>query len=126
MEPTPPSEREWTIAEREEFFAGQDAVTGIFNVAPTGIHVTHITPPAQGWPIAMHCPLCKETMFVLSLYTNKPEHGDYWEMTDICGSEVLGQEHNLLNALDKMQMDILRYPISPKSIWRYDPLGGQD
>lgn len=29
MEPTPPSERAWTIAEREEFFASQDARTGI-------------------------------------------------------------------------------------------------
>lgn len=26
-----PSEREWTIAEREEFFAGQDAITGLIN-----------------------------------------------------------------------------------------------
>lgn len=27
----PPSEREWTIAESEEFFAGQDAITGLSN-----------------------------------------------------------------------------------------------
>ena len=25
---TPPSEREWSIEEREEFFASQDAITG--------------------------------------------------------------------------------------------------
>jgi hypothetical protein len=33
MEPNqnPPSEREWTIEEREEFFASQDAMTGLFN-----------------------------------------------------------------------------------------------
>jgi hypothetical protein len=29
----PPSERGWTIAEREEFFASQDAMTGLFNGA---------------------------------------------------------------------------------------------
>ena len=31
MEPNqnPPSEREWTIEEREEFFASQDAITGL-------------------------------------------------------------------------------------------------
>ena len=106
----------------EEFFAGQDAVAGIFNVAPTGIHVTHITPPAQGWPIAMYCPICGETTFILSPWAAKPENGDYWRMTDICGSEVLGQAHNLLMTLDKMQMDILRHPISPKSIYGYDPM----
>ena len=127
----PPSEREWTIAEMEEFFAGQDARTGgtITNAPfrenwflyPAGIYVTKIVPPEQGWPIAMHCPICRETTFILSLYAAKPEKGDYWRMTDICGSEVLGQAHNLLMTLDKMQMDILRLPISPKSIYGYDP-----
>lgn len=94
MEPNqnPPCEREWTIFEREEFFAGQDAVTGIFNVAPTGIHVTHIVPPAQGWPIAMHCPICKETTFLLSPWAAKPEKGDYWRMTETCARS--GQ-HNM-------------------------------
>lgn len=29
----PPSERDWTIEEREEFFASQDAVTGLFSGA---------------------------------------------------------------------------------------------
>ena len=38
----------------------------------TGIHVTSITPPEQGWPIAMYCPICKKTTFVLSPYAVKP------------------------------------------------------
>jgi hypothetical protein len=123
MEPNqnPPCEREWTIAEREEFFAGQDAVTGIFNVAPTGIHVTHIVPPAQGWPIAMHCPICKETTFILSPWAAKPEKGDYLRMKETCGSDVLCEMHNIQMAYDKMNMEILRHPISPKSIYGYDP-----
>ena len=118
----PPSEREWSIAEREDFFAGQDAVTGIFNVAPTGIHVTHITPPEQGWPIAMHCPICRETTFLLSPWAAKPERGDYWRMKETCGSDVLSEMHNIQMAYDKMNMEILRHPISPKSIYGYDPI----
>ena len=79
-----PSEREWSIAEREEFFASQDAATGIFNVAPTGIHITDIVPPAYGGPIAMHCPLCKETTFLPSPWAAKPERGDYWRINNQC------------------------------------------
>ena len=124
MEPNqnPPSEHEWSPAEMEEFFAGQDAVAGIFNVAPTGIHVTHITPPEQGWPIAMHCPICRETTFLLSPWAAKPERGDYWRMKETCGSDVLCEMHNIQMACDKMNMEILRHPISPKSIYGYDPI----
>lgn len=108
MEPNqnPPCEREWTIFEREEFFAGQDAVTGIFNVAPTGIHVTYITPPAQGWPIAMHCPICRETTFLLSPWAAKPVRCDYFKMNDVCGSIEHGGQHNL-----RMSMKIDDHPI---------------
>ena len=105
----PPSEREWSIAEREDFFAGQDAVTGIFNVAPTGIHVTHIVPPTQGWPIAMHCPLCKETTFLLSPWAAKPEKGDYWRMTETCARS---DQHN---------MELAMKPLKPLA---YRPLPG--
>jgi hypothetical protein len=124
MEPNqnPPCEREWTIFEREEFFAGQDAVTGIFNVAPTGIHVTHITPPAQGWPIAMHCPICRETTFLLSPWAAKPEKGDCWRMTETCGSDLLCEMHNIQMAYGRINMEILKYPINPKSICGYYPL----
>jgi hypothetical protein len=78
----PPSERGWTPEEMEELFAKQDAETGLLNGATAtngapkkeiGIHVTHIVPPAQGWTIAMHCPICKETTFVLSQWDIKPE-----------------------------------------------------
>ena len=56
-------------------------LTGIIQrELPVGIHVTHIVPPAQGWPIAMYCPLCKETTFILSPWAIKPEKGDYWLM----------------------------------------------
>jgi hypothetical protein len=133
MEPNqnPPSERAWSIAEQEEFFASQDAITGaiISNAPfrenwflyPAGIHVTHITPPAQGWPIAMHCPICRETTFILSPWAAKPEKGDYWRMKETCGSDVLCEMHNIQMAYDKMNMEILRHPISPKSIYGYDP-----
>lgn len=89
---------------------------------PAGIFVTSIVPPAQGWPIAMYCPLCKETTFILSPYAIKPEKGDYWLMKDTCGSDVLGDMHGIQIALDRMQMELLKYPISPKSIYGYDPL----
>ena len=146
-----PSEREWSIAEREEFFASQDARTGItpglsgnpistFNFRPSpsthrcgdslaaswhngppltptpsddfeklfnpGIHVTSIVPPAQGWPIAMHCPICKETTFLLSPWAAKPVRCDYFKMNDVCGSIEHGGQHNL-----RMSMKIDDHPI---------------
>jgi len=108
MEPkqNPLSENEWSIEEREEFFAGQDAMTGLFSnmVAnngtipkPTGIHVTHIVPPDQGWPIAMHCPICKETTFIWSLWAIKPKDGDYWRMTETCARS---NQHNIELAMN--------------------------
>jgi hypothetical protein len=124
----PPWERDWTLSEMEEFFASQDARTGIFSGAtwsnapePKGIFVTSIVPPAQGWPIAMYCPICKETTFLLSPWAAKPERGDYLRMKETCGSDVLCEMHNIQMAYDKMNMEILRHPISPKSIYGYDP-----
>jgi hypothetical protein len=136
MEPNqkPPSERDWTIEEREEFFASQDAVTLNFNDIPRqppiewytgawngplieldpndpfgdmerifnrGIHVTAITPPAKGWPIAMHCPLCKETVIALSPWAIKPEKGDYWRMTEMCASEEHCNQHNMIMTMQR-------------------------
>ena len=128
----PPSEREWTIAEREEFFASQDArcgiavdfskvshqppiewSTGAWNgpimplssddpfgdlkrfIRPPGIYVTSIVPPTRGWPIAMYCPICKETTFILSPWAAKPKDGDYFRMNEVCGSVEHGGQHNL-------------------------------
>ena len=90
----PPSEREWTIPEREEFFAGQDART-------TSIHVTHITPPEQGWPIDLYCPLCEETTFLLSPWANKPEEGVYWWMNGTCARDGVCIQHNIKLAIHK-------------------------
>lgn len=64
----------------------------IFN---RGIHVTSITPPEQGWPIATYCPICKKTTFVLSPWAIKPKDGDYFKMNDVCGDDTLGFEHNM-------------------------------
>lgn len=179
----PPSEREWTIAEREEFFASQDArvapglsgspvnvapfrpnpqthrcgdliaidfssvphpspiewSTGAWNgplhplssddpfgelarfVRPPGIHITSIVPPEHGWPIAMHCPICKETTFLLSPWAIKPERGDYLRMSDVCASDVFGDTHNIQMALESSFYEILKMSISPKSIIGFDP-----
>jgi hypothetical protein len=111
----PPTERELTIEEREEFFTSQDAVTGLFsgcvannaclpvgwmNIGkPTGIHVTSIVPPEQGWPIAFYCPLCKETTFLLSPWAIKPEKGDYWRMNETCASDEHCIQHNMKFAM---------------------------
>lgn len=150
----PPCERDWTIAEREEFFAGQDAVTGLLNGTAVnnvpfrpnpsihyygnelafsmskgldcffywlpewkGIHITRIVPPERGWPIAMYCPICKETTFILSPWAIKPKDGDYFRMNGACGSDVLGTLHNIQMELDKGLRDIMMFPISPKSIF---------
>jgi len=125
-------EYERSIAEREEFFAGQDARTLNFNGIPQqppiawstgawngplieldpndpfgdlerifrrGIHVTAIVPPEQGWPVAFHCPICKETTFLLSPWAIKPEKGDYWRINETCGSEEHHMQHNMRMAM---------------------------
>ncbi len=110
---------EMNIQESEEFFSGVDAVTGIPNGNPfasnsgmwmsevrhftlqdldeifnRGIHVTALAPPEQGWPVACHCSICKETVFLLSPWATKPKDGDYWKM-EICTSEKFGYIHNM-------------------------------
>jgi hypothetical protein len=62
---------------------------------PTGIHITFIVPPEQGWPVAMYCSLCRVTTFSLSPWGRKPEKGDYFRMNDVCPDEILGFEHNM-------------------------------
>ena len=149
-------EREWTVAEREEFFASQDAVTGMFNGTPINkepfrpaaytnncgdhlakeweenpptvesikqimdwwnqksipdgarIVITSIVPPEQGWPIAMHCPICKVTTFLLSPWAIKPEKGDYWKMNDVCASDEHFHEHNMRIAMKSFDWSITR------------------
>lgn len=131
MEPNQnhPSEREWTPEEKESFFANlpkQPPIewsTGAWNgpiieldpedpfgdmdrIFNRGIHVTSITPPEQGWPVAYHCPLCKTTVFALNTWAIKPSDGDYLLMNDICVDEELNFKHN-------MEMDIGRTWIDP-------------
>jgi hypothetical protein len=103
-------EREWTVAEREEFFASQDAVTWNQKFIPDGarIVITSIVPPEQGWPIAMHCPICKVTTFLLSPWAIKPEKGDYWKMNDVCASDEHFHEHNMRIAMKSFDWSITR------------------
>lgn len=128
----PPSEKEWSIQEKEDFFKSQDALTGILNGVPNqppiewstgawngpiipldpedpfgdmerifsrGIHVTSITHPEQGWLVAYHCPLCKETVFLLNPWAEKPKDGDYLRMNDTCVNEEYHHRHNMQMAL---------------------------
>jgi hypothetical protein len=60
-----------------------------------GIHVTSLTPPEVGWPVAMYCRLCKKTVFMLSLWAVKPLDGDYFKINDMCVDEVSGFKHNM-------------------------------
>ena len=85
----------------------------------SGIHITSITPPEQtppeqGWPIAMYCPICKVTTFVLSPYAIKPEKGDYWRMTKMCADS---DKHNLEMSMPKIEFK----PLDP---YAYRPLPG--
>ena len=150
MEPNqnPPSEREWTVEEREEFFASRDAVTGILNGVPAqapiewstsawngplieldpndpfgdmerifhrGIHVTKIVPPEVGWPVAFHCPLCKETTFMLSPWAKKPDDGDYFRIDKSCMSDEFFNRHNMIMAMEGLDRCIRsRNGLSPE------------
>jgi len=97
-----PSEREWTAEEMEEFFAkgitgGAVASNAKWSNAPkpTGIHITSITPPEQGWPIMAHCSICKKTVIVLSPYAAKPEDGDILSLKGTCLDEDEHIRHNM-------------------------------
>jgi hypothetical protein len=71
----------------------------------SGIHVTSITPPEKGWPIACYCPICKVTTFVLSPWAIKPSDGDYFRMNDVCGNEELSTAHNIALAVEQLRKD---------------------
>ena len=72
------------------------------------IVITSIVPPEQGWPIAMHCPICKVTTFLLSPWAIKPEKGDYWKMNDVCASDEHFHEHNMRIAMKSFDWSITR------------------
>ncbi len=138
----PPSEREWSIEDAEEFFSSQDAVTGLLGggyvanaslsfgaitlsdiqemvwnleVANRGIRITSITPPEQGWPIAMHCPICKETTFALNTWAVKPSEGDYFLINDVCAhfDSTIRHRHSMELAMPKIEYK----PIEPLREW---------
>jgi hypothetical protein len=123
----------FSIAEMEDFFSGPDALTGTFSggVAnnaclpydwidfgkATGIYVTSITPPESGWPFALHCPLCKETVFILSPWAIKPEKGDYWRIEGTCGNEddATRMKHDMQMSMPKIEFK----PLDPPRPWPY-------
>jgi hypothetical protein len=137
MEPNdnPPSEREWTIEEMEEFFSDKYTNAYASNSKPVdsssitlaslqqalseydrkfprpddvvvvrGIFVMSIAPPEHGWPMAMHCPICKETTFILSPWAIEPKDGGYFKM-EACVSEV----HNMRLAWDNLHKELASY-----------------
>ena len=61
----------------------------------------------------MHCPICKETTFIISPWAIKPEKGDYWLMNDTCGSEE--HWHNLTMVMPKIEYKLL----DPPRPWPY-------
>jgi hypothetical protein len=61
----------------------------------SGIHITKIEPPEQGWPIMAHCSICKKTVIVLSPYAAKPEEGDIWSLKGTCLDEDEHIRHNM-------------------------------
>ena len=53
--------------------------------------ITNIVPSEYGWPIAMHCAVCKKTVIVHNPWACKPGRGDYF-MMEMCADEP---HHNL-------------------------------
>jgi len=81
----------------------EDPFGDLERLANPGIHVTKIVTPAEGWPIAMYCPLCKETTFLLSPWAIKPKDGDYWRMNEMYANEEFHVKHNLTFAMKPIE-----------------------
>ena len=103
----PPSEREWTQQEKEEFFSSQDAMTLASNGSAEwpwwmqrGIFITSIVPPEHGWPIVAHCVHCRKTEIVLSPWAKKPDDGDYFLLKGTCLDDELNMQHNMYPQFD--------------------------
>jgi hypothetical protein len=106
---------EWSMANKntyDHFFVSNDLLDRIHE-ATTGIHIASITPPEQGWPIAMYCPICKVTTFILSSWAAKPEDGGYFKIKDVC---TLG-DHAMRLAMKTLEFK----PLDP---YAYRPLPG--
>ena len=48
------------------------------------ICVTHIVKPDAGAVVAIHCPVCKRTDFVVNSWAVEPEDGGYYKI-NMCG-----------------------------------------
>lgn len=66
----------------------------------SGIFITSIAHPEHGWPVAYYCSICRETVFLLSPWAEKPKDGDYWLINNICANEEHQVRHNMIMALD--------------------------
>ena len=85
-----------TLASLQKTLAEYDAKFARPNVIiPSGIHITFIVPPEQGWPIVAHCDLCHKTEIVLSPWAKKPDDGDYFLMNGTCLDEEKHIKHNM-------------------------------
>lgn len=85
-----------SIADLEEFFSGPDA-------RQTGIYITNIIPPKQGWPIAMYCSICQETTILLEPYALPVDEGrSYLLIRDMCPSPEVGINHNMRMVMEEM------------------------
>lgn len=98
--PSLPDAEPVTVASLLDALAEYDAKFSRPDQIIPRVHITHIVPPAQGWPIAVYCPICKETTFALSPWAIKPADGDYWKMNDVCGNPDLANRHNIQMAIN--------------------------
>ena len=71
------------------------------------IEITHVVPPAQGWPIAGYCSICRAHHIVLSPYALQPEDGMLFIVPDVCLDEQETRNHTL-----EMSQQKLRWPYS--------------
>ena len=99
--------------------SSDDPFGDLYRFTHPGIHVTAIVPPESGWPIAMYCPICKETTFILSPWSLKPtvdgkEFEGYHKMNGMCASEVHGNEHNMQLAIKGCDVPI---ELKPGDMW---------
>ena len=73
----------YTDDEIEVYQAGGHMDVRVFH--PRGIHVTSVVPPVEGWPMAMHCPICKCTRFSLCIWaTPRVTAGGYLLLEGFC------------------------------------------
>ena len=70
------------------------------------INITSMVAPESGWVVATHCPICKETTFMIHAYALKPTNGDYFRLNQTCVHEEYGDSHNMVMAMGRWDYDI--------------------